>query len=166
MSDEDRIFAHGVAIVCLCLPRRRVVNDPPLSKFFAYTWRAGKPEITEYKCTRNKFTCKHWVLSLPSLPNDFHLFRIPFSIQGSLLIQINSLRRNNNVFTSNPLHLVSGYLINRGLSRLSTSSMTRLVGQARGCSLSIHQTESLFILLHVARKSPDCRRITPPSYIK
>lgn len=44
--DEDWIFAHGVAIVCLCL--RRVVNDPPLSKFFAYTWRAGKPEITKH----------------------------------------------------------------------------------------------------------------------
>ena len=85
MSDEDRIFAHGVAVVCLCL--RRVVNEPPLSKFFAYTWRAatGKPEITKHKCTRNKFTCKHWVLSLLSLPNDFHLFMIPFSIQGSLI---------------------------------------------------------------------------------
>ena len=43
-----------------------------------------------------------------SLPNDFHAFSIPFSIQqkmashttSSLLIQINSLRRNNNAFTS------------------------------------------------------------------
>ena len=74
-----------------------------------------------------------------SLPNDFHAFSIPFSIQdsekmasnttSSLLIQINSLRRNNNAFTSviyNPLHLISRCSNNRVLSRVKGSGIASL----------------------------------------
>ena len=69
-----------------------------------------------------------------SLPNDFHPFSIPFSIQekntrSSLLIQINLLRRNNNAFISgiyNPLHLISRRPNNRVLSRLTGSGISNL----------------------------------------
>ena len=76
-----------------------------------------------------------------SLPNDFHAFSIPFSIQdsekmasnttSSLLIQINSLRRNNNAFTSviyNALHLISRCSNNRVLSWMKGSRISSITG--------------------------------------
>ena len=69
-----------------------------------------------------------------SLPTNFHAFSIPFRnadspMSSSLLIQISSLRRNNNLFTSvikNSFDLISHYTINRVFSRLPASAMTRL----------------------------------------
>ena len=72
-----------------------------------------------------------------SLPTNFHAFSIPFrmaSKSSSLLIQISSLRRNNNLFASvikNSFDLISHYTINRVFSRLPASAMTRLARQTR-----------------------------------
>ena len=106
-----------------------------------------------------------------SLPNDFHAFGIPFSIQdsekmasnttSSLLIQINSLRRNNNAFTSviyNALHLISRCSNNRVLSRVKRSGISTLH--------ATHLARKLFCITLCRRKTPHRRRTTPPSHIK
>ena len=80
-----------------------------------------------------------------SLPNYFHAFSIPFRnpdaplkrtspISSSLLIEINSLRRNSNVFTSviyNPFPLVFRYSNNRVLFCLCAFTMTGPGGNNR-----------------------------------
>ena len=77
------------------------------------------------------------------------------SISLSLLIQISSLRRNNNVFTSvinNHLILMSRYTKKGILSWLGASAMTRLTRHPNGCT---HRTRKPFCI----SKSPEKPRI-------
>ena len=69
-------------------------------------------------------------------------------------IQINSLRRNNNVFTTvicNPLDLVSFYSNNRVLSRLPVSTMTWLSIQSRGSSCPYPPDTKAFLYYFTAK---------------
>ena len=94
-----------------------------------------------------------------SLPTNFHAFSIPFrmaSKSSSLLIQISSLRRNNNVFTLiiySTFLLMSRYTNKRVLSRLTTSTMTGLFGE---CSCT-HQTRKPFYITSRHQKNPASR---------
>jgi hypothetical protein len=82
---------------------------------------------------------------------------IPLS---SLLIQISSLRRINNVFTSviyKPLDLISRYLNNRVLSKLRPSSMTRLVMGSKHFFTRIHRTRKPFYITSRRQRNPALR---------
>jgi hypothetical protein len=97
----------------------------------------------------------------------FHAFTIPFRESADLLekekrcsssplIQISSLRRNNNVLTSvisNPLLLMSCYTINRVLSDLA-SSMIRITSHA----CPTHQTPNPFYITLRRQKNPALRQ--------
>jgi hypothetical protein len=74
-------------------------------------------------------------------------------MSSSLLIQISSLRRNNNVFASaiyNALHLRSRYSNNR--SKLRTSTMTGLARIVNACPT--HQTRMPFYIIPCCQKNP------------
>ena len=103
-----------------------------------------------------------------SLPDDFREFSIPYRNQdvwkmafhttSSLLIQISSLRRNNNVFTSvifYPFHLVSRYSDNRVLSSLKPSHITCVL--TRGGIRPTHQTRRPFYITPCQQKNPALR---------
>ena len=80
-----------------------------------------------------------------------------FHTTSSLLIQISSLRRNNNVFTSvicNPFLLVSRYSDNRVLSSLKASYMT---GFERGTIRPTHQTRRPSYITPCQQKNPASR---------
>ena len=112
-----------------------------------------------------------------NLPTSFHVCHIPFrnlhrplemtSKLSSLLIQISSLRRNNNVFTSviyDLLELMSHYSNNQLLLLLCTSTMTQLTRPGRVSPT--HQTWKPFYITSCCQKNLALRRTTPPSCIK
>ena len=101
-----------------------------------------------------------------SLPTIFHAFTPYRDADGylkmtfmsfSLLIQISSLRRNNNVFPSviyYPLSQISCYTKNGTLpSLISGSTLTRLLRESHG---GIHRTREPFYIT-------PCRQINPAS---
>ena len=104
------------------------------------------------------------------LPPNFHAFSIipfrdmeDFSLKMksslSLLIQISSLRRNNNVFTSviyNPFNSMSGCSNNGDLSRPRKFAMTRLTRQT-GCTRPSHRRRKPFYITSPLQKNPASR---------
>jgi hypothetical protein len=112
--------------------------------------------IIRHKSTRNKSTCKYWVLST-SLLTKFRNSNI-LNMSSSLLIQISSMRRINNVFASVieiPLHLISD---NRRLTMLCASNMTlaretRGRGRGRGTPSESHQTRMPFYIIPCCQKN-------------
>ena len=84
-----------------------------------------------------------------------------FHTTSSLLIQISSLRRNNDVFTSiicNPFHLVSRYSNNRVLllRTFRELHMTGLV-KAKEFIQPTHQTRKAFYITPCRQKNPALR---------
>ena len=136
------------------------VPSPTNSKFFEQAWPHLKGiarGTIRHKSTRNtKFTGKYYI------PTNIHSSRIPFRNASpvkallqlfTLLIQISSLRRINNVFTSIIeyfLNLISRYTNNRVLSRFrSWTIRTRTSG-----ACLIHQTRKPFYTTRYRQKNP------------
>ena len=115
--------------------------------------------VSQRECWRDQL----WVLVLT---NDFHMFSISFSLPikmasdttSSLLIQINSPRRNNNVFTSviyNPLKLVVSPSNNRRVSLLrnwATPTLTRELRSLR--RYPTHQIRKPSYIIICRQKNP------------
>ena len=105
------------------------------------------------------------VLSTDNVIFYFHAFTIPFReadvlsascLSSSHLIQKNSLRRNNDVFTlviCSPLHLLSRYTINRVLSGLRVSPLA----STRGATRTSHRTPKPFYITLGREKDPALR---------
>ena len=132
------------------------------TKFFKKAWPyrkgiAGGTIRVRHKSIRNKFTGKYYI------PTNFYSSSIPFRNARpgkalfqlfTLLIQISSLRRINNVFTSiidHGFNLISHYTNNRVLSRLRSWAMTStwIVGPCL-----IHQTRKPFYTTRYRQKNP------------
>jgi hypothetical protein len=151
---------------------------PSPNRFFAQTWphlKKSAGEIIKHKFTRNKTTCKYWVLCTDN-PTNFHctrLLTIPSKFRqsneltttlSSPLIQISSLRRNNNVFTSviwKRLIPISCYKINRLPSNAWNSAMIIILGipnQAPGYPGPTHQTTNSFYITLRRQENPALRQ--------
>ena len=143
-----------------------------LTGFFTQTWphlKRSTGDVIKRKFTWNESICKYWNLCLLS---RVCLFWNPprhpdVDILCSPLIQISSLRRNNNVFTSavgKGFDFTSGCTINIILSNLRTSDWYMIIwisSQARA-STQIPPDTKVFLYY----STPHCGRTTLPSYIK